>query len=144
MHPALQRVAAWLRAGYPQGIPDADYVPLLAILRRRLSEEETRELGDQLVRDGIVPADRIDVGVGFLKITDELASESEVKRVSQILSDAGWHILDEPSGSTGPGGSAGPGSSNGPGGSTDPDTSNGPGTAHGPGTSNGPGQSPSA
>ena len=82
MHPALQRVAAWLRAGYPQGIPDADYVPLLAILRRRLSEEETRELGDQLVRDGIVPADRIDVGVGFLKITDELASESEVKRVS--------------------------------------------------------------
>ena len=30
----------WLKGGYPHGIPEADYVPLLAVLRRRLTEEE--------------------------------------------------------------------------------------------------------
>lgn len=54
MMPALQRIVGWLRAGHPQGIPDNDYLPLFALLRRRLSEEEIRELGDELVR-GVVP-----------------------------------------------------------------------------------------
>ncbi len=92
MLPTLHRIVDWLRAGYPHGIPEKDFVPLFALLRRRLSEEEVRELGDQLVKDGIVPADQIDVGVGYLRITDELASEQEVRRVSEILRQAGWDI----------------------------------------------------
>lgn len=98
MLPALQRIVGWLRAGYPQGIPDNDYLPLFALLRRRLSEEEIRELGGELVRGGIVPADRIDVGVGVMKITDELPSEEELSRVSRVLQHAGWEISDEPFG----------------------------------------------
>lgn len=92
MLPTLHRIVDWLRAGYPHGIPEKDFMPLFALLRRRLSEEEVQALGDQLVKDGIVPADQIDVGVGYLKITDELASEQEVKRVSEILTRAGWDI----------------------------------------------------
>ncbi|WP_372517018.1 DUF3349 domain-containing protein, partial [Mycobacterium montefiorense] len=29
---------AFIRAGYPQGVPKADCVPLLALLRRRMSD----------------------------------------------------------------------------------------------------------
>ncbi len=96
MLPALQNVVEWLRAGYPQGIPDKDYLPLFALLRRRLSDEETAELGHELVANGIVPADRVDVAVGYLRITDELPSAEELQRVSGVLRDAGWDISDEP------------------------------------------------
>lgn len=67
MNAYLQRVVDWLRAGYPNGVPDTDYQPMLALLRRRLTDEEVAELGDELVRNGLVPADRIDVGVGITR-----------------------------------------------------------------------------
>lgn len=110
---SLQRVVSWLRAGYPQGIPDADFVPLLAVLRRRLTDEEARQLGDELVAKGLVPADKIDVGAGYLSITNELPSHEEILRVADRLRSAGWDIdVDElegrdeqgepPSGADGP------------------------------------------
>lgn len=34
----IERALNWLRAGYPGGVPDTDYQPLLALLRRRLTE----------------------------------------------------------------------------------------------------------
>ena len=36
---ALRRIVAFLRAGSP-GVPEDDYIPLLALLRRRLSDDE--------------------------------------------------------------------------------------------------------
>lgn len=95
MLPTLQRVVDWLRAGYPQGIPDADYIPLFALLQRRLSDDEIRDLSNELVEKGIVPADRVDVAVGYLKRADELPSEDELERVSELLRKAGWEITDE-------------------------------------------------
>ena len=48
----LQRIVAWLRTGYPHGIPERHYLPLVALLGRRLSDDETRELGERLVAGG--------------------------------------------------------------------------------------------
>jgi hypothetical protein len=36
----VARFVAFIRDGYPQGIPETDYIPLLALLRRRLSDDE--------------------------------------------------------------------------------------------------------
>jgi hypothetical protein len=36
----LHRIVNWLRVGYPQGIPPTDYIPLLALLSRRLTNDE--------------------------------------------------------------------------------------------------------
>lgn len=94
----IQRIVDWLRAGYPNGIPERDYVPLFALLRRRLSDDEARQLGEELVARGLVPADRIDVGVGYLRLTDELASDGELRRVSQVLREAGWDVSDDVTG----------------------------------------------
>lgn len=90
----LQRIVDWLRAGYPHGIPERDYVPLFALLNRRLGDDEARALGDELVARGIIPADKIDVGVGYLRATHELPSDDEMRRVMGVLRDAGWS-LDE-------------------------------------------------
>lgn len=95
MFRAVEKVVNWLRAGYPNGIPDGDYVPLVAVLRRRLTEDEIHLLGRDLVRQGLVPADRIDIGTGFVGITDELPAFSEVGRVSAKLRDAGWDVSDD-------------------------------------------------
>ena len=59
----IERMLGWLRAGYPHGIPEADFVPLLGLLQRRLSSEEMQALGERLRAAGLVPANRVDVGV---------------------------------------------------------------------------------
>lgn len=95
----LHAIVAWLRAGYPQGIPEQDYIPLFALLSQRLQDEEARELGEELVADGLVPPDRVDLAVGYLKRTDKLPSETEVRRVAALLHQAGWDVtglVDEP------------------------------------------------
>ncbi|MFT3861365.1 DUF3349 domain-containing protein [Micropruina sp.] len=95
----------WLKGGYPQGIPDADYVPLLAVLRRRLSQQEIDEFADRVVRDGLLPAERVDVGAEFLRLTNELPSETEVQRISQKLTEAGIDVSYVPPVWAGPTGS---------------------------------------
>ena len=43
------RVLAFIRAGYPEGVPPTDYYPLLALLRHRLTEDEVAMIAAQLV-----------------------------------------------------------------------------------------------
>ncbi len=41
---SLRSVLDWLRAGYPEGIPAKDHFALLAVLGRRLTDEEIGEI----------------------------------------------------------------------------------------------------
>ncbi len=43
------RVLDWLRAGYPSGVPQQDYVVLLGLLRRKLTDTEVREIAAEIV-----------------------------------------------------------------------------------------------
>ena len=60
----VSRVVDWLREGYPLGLPARDYIPLIALLRRRLTDAEVAQVSRQLVAAGTLPADRVDVGRG--------------------------------------------------------------------------------
>ena len=42
MNRFLTSIVAWLRAGYPDGVPQNDYIPLLALLSRRLTNDEVK------------------------------------------------------------------------------------------------------
>ncbi len=37
----MDNVLAWLHDGYPEGVPPKDYFPLLALLKRSLTEERS-------------------------------------------------------------------------------------------------------
>lgn len=87
-------VVGWLRAGYPEGIPAADYVPLLAVLSRRLSGDEVRAVATELVREGRLPVDDIDIGTVITKVIDELPCEEDVSRVRERLARGGWPLAD--------------------------------------------------
>ncbi|MFE3187805.1 DUF3349 domain-containing protein [Nocardia sp. NPDC059240] len=90
----LARIVAWLRAGYPQGVPDTDYLPLLAVLARRLTEDQVREVAAELILLGALPADRADVGVLITKLTDEMPRDSDLDRVRAQLRAGGWPVDD--------------------------------------------------
>jgi hypothetical protein len=86
----ITRVVRWLRAGYPAGLPEQDFVPLVALLRRRLTDAEVTAVGSRLVATGDLPASRVDVGTAIARVTSELPSDDDVDRVRRYLVEHGW------------------------------------------------------
>jgi hypothetical protein len=86
----LSSILGWLRLGYPQGVPAQDYIPLLALLRRRLSDEETVWVAKEILASGHAPVGSADIGVLISKVTNEMPSETDVQRVREHLEAAGW------------------------------------------------------
>ncbi|MEE6177884.1 DUF3349 domain-containing protein [Mycobacterium sp. 050134] len=84
------RVVRFLRAGYPQGVPATDTFPLLALLRRRLTDGEVVRIGEELVQHGDLAADTTTIEVMVNKITDQLPTPEEVERVRRYLENRGW------------------------------------------------------
>jgi len=70
--PFLTSIVGWLRAGYPNGVPEQDYIPLFALLTRRLSETEVDAVADALIEDGDLPIEKTDIQVLITKITNEM------------------------------------------------------------------------
>ena len=95
----LMKVVEWLRAGYPNGVPQGDYIPLVALLRRQLSDDELDQVTSDLIDDSLrhlEPISKIDAGVKITKVTDELPHAVDIARVRQLLVVAGWPFDDEP------------------------------------------------
>ncbi|MGU3437826.1 DUF3349 domain-containing protein [Actinomycetes bacterium M1A6_2h] len=81
--PVLASIVAWLRTGYPDGVPERDYIPLLALLRRRLTDDEVEQVASALRSDA--PVGAADIGVGISKVTDEVPDEDDIDRVRRHL-----------------------------------------------------------
>jgi hypothetical protein len=91
----LSKIIGFLRAGYPEGVPATDYVPLLALLQRRLSDEEVVAVASELARHGTILIDGTDIRVAINKITDEMPSPTDTDRVRRRLEAAGWQVSDD-------------------------------------------------
>lgn len=89
----LARIVDWLSAGYPDDVPGPDRVPLLALLRRRLTDSEVKVIAERLIQLG--KFDRADIGVLITRITDALPGQEDFERVRQRLAAHGWP-LDDP------------------------------------------------
>ena len=90
----VARVLGFLRAGYPEGVPSTDYVPLLALLRRKLSDDEVYQVAGELVAEGMLPVSAADIGVAITKAIDVMPSTQDVQRVKDRLSATGWPVID--------------------------------------------------
>lgn len=89
----LAKIVAWITAGYPEGVPGPDRVPLLALLKRRLSDDEVTAVVRELLARG--EFDHVDIGVLITEITDELPQPEDIERVRARLAAQGWP-LDDP------------------------------------------------
>jgi Protein of unknown function (DUF3349) len=92
--PFLTAVIDWLREGYPQGIPERDYIPLLALLARRLTADEVAAVAKKLRDKGKLPANNADIGELIIGITDELPRQEDVARVRAQLALSRWPLAD--------------------------------------------------
>jgi phosphate transport system protein len=81
----VARMVAFVRAGYPRGVPRTDYFPLLALLRRRLSDDEVATVATALAGRGELNIEAADIGAAITRITDELPSSADVRRVKGRL-----------------------------------------------------------
>ncbi|GID96269.1 DUF3349 domain-containing protein [Amorphoplanes digitatis] len=96
----MTRAVEWLRAGYPAGIPRQDYVALLGVLRRRMTEDEVRQiavdLADQSVLAGDDPISTEDIEQMISASLLQEATPEDVVRVSARLATGGWPLVDPP------------------------------------------------
>ncbi|MDT5192959.1 MAG: hypothetical protein QOI28_5210 [Mycobacterium sp.] len=93
MNGFLAKIVAWLNAGYPEGVPGPDRVPLLALLTPRLSNDEVKTVAQGLIDRG--EFDDVDIGVLITQMTDELPTPDDIERVRARLATKGWP-LDDP------------------------------------------------
>ena len=90
MNRFLSAIVSWLRAGYPEGVPPHDYMPILALLARRLTADDVKLVAAEVMAHGHF--DDADIGVAITQITDELPSPEDIERVRQRLAANGWPL----------------------------------------------------
>ncbi|BBZ14715.1 DUF3349 domain-containing protein [Mycobacterium branderi] len=103
----LSSVLRWLQAGYPDGVPGPDRVPLLALLRSTpLTEDQVAEVvhniterGSKALADGEIDHDEIAEFISDMTHYD--AGPENIRRVAATLAAAGWPLAgvsdeDEP------------------------------------------------
>lgn len=88
----LGRIVAWLREGYPTGVPDQDYVPLLALLQRRLTKAEVKQVAKALRRAEVSPAGPDDIATFITDLTNQAPSDADLQRVRERLAKKGWPV----------------------------------------------------
>lgn len=80
------------RAGYPDPVHAS--IPLVALLRRRLTDDEVIAVATELISTGGAAVLATDI----TQLTDELPSPDDTERVKQRLAALGWAVSD-PTGS---------------------------------------------
>lgn len=92
-------VLDWLRAGYPDGIPAKDHFALLAVLKRRLTDEEILEAIDTAAATAADHPERHVDHDTLRKIVAGLIHEEpspeDIARVREQLVAAGWPVVGD-------------------------------------------------
>jgi hypothetical protein len=85
----IASVVQFLRTGYPEGVPEHDYLPLFALLARKLTSEEVVQVADELAAHGD-PTSANAVRQAIADLIHEQPLEADIARVSARLVAAGW------------------------------------------------------
>jgi Protein of unknown function (DUF3349) len=89
--PLLDKIIGWLRAGYPEGVPDVDYIPLFALLGSQLTNNEVSAIGDELATS--IDADSADtIKAAIAHVTHTQPNDADINRVRARLAAGGWPL----------------------------------------------------
>jgi hypothetical protein len=86
-------VVGWLNAGYPQGVPPKDYFPLLALLKRSLTDEEVVKAAQSILKSTeseTVTEDEIRSAIHDL--IEKEPNPEEIHQVAARLASVGWPL----------------------------------------------------
>lgn len=91
LQPFLNSVIGWLRAGYPEGVPEVDYMPLFALLGSQLRTSDVNAIADELASE-TDPASAEAIRKAIGAITHDKPLDSDVARVRARLAAGGWPL----------------------------------------------------
>jgi hypothetical protein len=89
--PVLKTIVDWLRAGYPEGVPDVDYLPLFALLGSELTNHDVELIAEELELSSD-PQSAETIKKAIADVTNTKPSEADVNRVRARLAGAGWPL----------------------------------------------------
>jgi hypothetical protein len=90
--PVLNSIVSWLRAGYPEGVPDVDYLPLFALLASELTDADVKAIVEELESTSSPQtAQRIKDVISSVT-DDSKPSDADVARVRSRLAGGGWPL----------------------------------------------------
>jgi hypothetical protein len=87
----LRQIVGWLRAGYPEGVPSVDYLPLFALLGSQLTDDEVKAIAAEL-EDSADPASAKAIRAAIKDVTHAKPSKSDIARVRARLAAGGWPL----------------------------------------------------
>jgi uncharacterized protein DUF3349 len=87
----LKSITDWLRAGYPEGVPPGDYLPLFALLGSHLSDEDINAIAAEL-EGSSDPATAETIRAALREKSDRKPLELDVARVRARLAEGGWPL----------------------------------------------------
>lgn len=91
----LSSIVGWLRAGYPDGVPRQDYVPLFALLASQLTHDELNSIAEELV-GGADPMSAQAIRDAIEMVTHEQPSDADIANVRAHLAAGGWPLAEPP------------------------------------------------
>jgi Protein of unknown function (DUF3349) len=89
--PLLNSIVGWLRAGYPEGVPSVDYVPLFALLASELTNDDVAAIAQEL-ESSTDPQSAQAIKDSITTVTAGQASDADVARVRARLAGGGWPL----------------------------------------------------
>jgi hypothetical protein len=89
--PVLSKIVGWLRAGYPEGVPEVDYIPLFALLGSELTEADVQAIAEELASESD-PGSAAAIRKAIVAVTDIKPHDSDVARVRARLAAGGWPL----------------------------------------------------
>ncbi len=89
--PFLNRIIEWLRAGYPEGVPEHDYLPLFALLGSQLTESEVSAIAEEL-ESAVDPGSAEAIRKAITTVTSTHPKDSDIARVRSRLAAGGWPL----------------------------------------------------
>jgi Protein of unknown function (DUF3349) len=93
--PFLNRIVDWLRAGYPEGVPEHDYIPLFALLGSQLTNDEVTLIADELATS-VDPGSAESIKKAITDVTHTTPNDSDIARVRSHLAAGGWPLAVPP------------------------------------------------
>ena len=90
--PVLNDIIKWLRAGYPEGVPDVDYIPLFALLGSELTNNDVNAIAEELEHE-TDPQSAEAIRHAIKAVTSQKQpNDADVARVRARLAGGGWPL----------------------------------------------------
>ena len=89
--PVVNKIVGWLRAGYPEGVPQHDYMPIFALLGTQLTNDEVTLIAGELEL-AADPASAEAIKAAITAVTDTKPTDADLARVRSRLAAGGWPL----------------------------------------------------